>query len=304
MTGCNASVIPTHVNAPAVQNDRIVSHAAFIDAMKREYYPVATRLLPAKARRGIQAFYAFARYGDDIADHPQWSPEEKSHLLSQLATLLTSTPECAVNTPVHGLLCAASVQPALLDYASDMLHAFTMDCRRISYETADMLDHYSRYSAVPFGRAVLTCCGESEADIAALEHLCIALQWLNHIRDIHADYTTLNRIYLPQDWLVTAGVTPAMLCDARSIAPPLQRVIGQALGHTAQHLQQAARLPASLSRWQLRVEAKACIAIAWWLHDALQQRKCLTSNVKYSHLRLFLSIVRGYRPGRVQAAMA
>ena len=46
-----------------------------------ENFPVASRLIRAEHRPAIMAFYRFARQGDDIADHPTASADERLALL-------------------------------------------------------------------------------------------------------------------------------------------------------------------------------------------------------------------------------
>ena len=49
-----------------------------------ENFPVASMLLAREHRRPILAFYRFARVADDVADHPDLSPEQKLAMLDKL----------------------------------------------------------------------------------------------------------------------------------------------------------------------------------------------------------------------------
>src|SRR3712207_6269487 len=49
-----------------------------------ENFPVASRLVRARHRGPILAFYRFVRAADDVADHPSLTPDEKLALLDGL----------------------------------------------------------------------------------------------------------------------------------------------------------------------------------------------------------------------------
>ena len=49
-----------------------------------ENFPVASFLIAPKARAPVMAFYRFARFADDIADHATASPDDKLRLLEEM----------------------------------------------------------------------------------------------------------------------------------------------------------------------------------------------------------------------------
>ena len=53
-----------------------------------ENFPVASRLIRARHRGPILAFYRFVRAADDVADHPALTPDEKLALLDRLEAAL------------------------------------------------------------------------------------------------------------------------------------------------------------------------------------------------------------------------
>ena len=53
-----------------------------------ENFPVASRLISAKRRPVILAFYRFVRAADDVADNPGLSADQKLTLLDRLESAL------------------------------------------------------------------------------------------------------------------------------------------------------------------------------------------------------------------------
>jgi len=168
-----------------------------------ENFPVASILIKAKHRAPIMAFYEFVRTADDIADHPTLAPSEKlAHLDALEAGLLGR---------IEGETVAQRLRASLRDlhlsarHAQDLLTAFRMDVTKLRYRTWDELIEYCRYSAMPVGRFVLEVHGEPDSIWPANDALCAALQINNHIHDCRADYTALDRVYVPLDALQDAG---------------------------------------------------------------------------------------------------
>ena len=74
-----------------------------------ENFPVASRLIRARHRGPILAFYGFVRAADDVADHPALTPDEKLALLDRLDDALTGAGRpiprpspCAARSPSAG----------------------------------------------------------------------------------------------------------------------------------------------------------------------------------------------------------
>lgn len=184
-----------------------------------ENFPVASRLIQARHRRPIMAFYNFVRTADDVADHPTLTPPEKLRLLDSLEeTLLGQS-----NAEPEGVNLRNALAERALDaqHARDLLTAFRMDVTKLRYRNWDELMHYCRYSAMPVGRFVLDVHGEPRALWPANDALCAALQIINHMQDCARDYRNLDRVYLPLDLLERHGAGVAHL-DAPSASPQLR----------------------------------------------------------------------------------
>src|SRR3981189_1724916 len=158
-----------------------------------ENFPVASKLIKAKYRAPILAFYEFVRTADDIADHPALKPGEKlAHLDALEAGLLGH---------IEGEAVAQRLRASLKDrhlstrHGQDLLTAFRMDVTKLRYRTWDEVIGYCRYSAMPVGRFVLDVHGEPDSIWPANDALCAALQINNHLQDCHADYCNLDRAH-------------------------------------------------------------------------------------------------------------
>ncbi len=242
-----------------------------------ENFPVASFLLPARARRQIVALYRFARGADDLADDPAIPSEQRLKALECLdAALQGQTQEVPEWAESYLSLCRKGQCHA--QDGRDLLYAFMSDQRHTRCASwQEMLD-YCRYSAIPVGRSFLELCGEKEADAAALEALCICLQLVNHLQDIASDYIMLGRIYLPADWLLEAGVEAEQL-GASGASMDLMRVIRRVLTQMEPLLAEAERLPASVRSRRIALELRWVLAVVRHLHRRLREEDPLAARV-------------------------
>lgn len=190
------------------------AYARCIDIARRHYenFPVASRLLPRRARPHIAAIYAFARIADDFADEGQRTSEARLALLDDWQARLDATTRGVL--PTDGSDAAAiftalsetrkhfSLGPELF---SDLLSAFRQDVTVTRYESWDDLLDYCRRSANPVGRLVLRISGYHDADLdRCSDALCTALQLTNFWQDLELDVRK-GRLYVPLVEIVQAG---------------------------------------------------------------------------------------------------
>lgn len=247
---------------------------------KDENFPVASFLIKPELRAPILTFYAFARAGDDIADH-EAAPEETK--LAQLAWLRSGlegegAPEAMALARVQR---ERRIDPA---HAHELLDAFVQDVTQRRYDDWDELIGYCRLSAMTVGRFVLDVHGESRATWAANDALCAALQIINHLQDCKKDYLALDRAYIPVPMLERAGLTVAALGADRA-APELRRVI-EALASQTQHLlRQSAGFASQIRDTRLAAEVAVIQALAEDLTEGLLRRDPLSEDVHHSKPR-------------------
>jgi squalene synthase HpnC len=243
-----------------------------------ENFPVGSFLIRRELRDHVHAFYAFARNADDIADSASLSAAEKIDRLNIMEEVLTGTR--AEGAPSATRLRASLAQtgvPAI--HARELLVAFRQDATKNRYtDWADLMD-YCRYSAAPVGRYVLDLHGESTATWPASDALCAALQVLNHLQDCAGDLRSLDRCYLPQDWMSEAGAATDDLARPET-TPALRIVFDKMLTATAALNSAAAALPGLVKARRLRVETAVIARLARRLTTHLEAGDPLATRVK------------------------
>jgi len=138
---------------------------------------------------------------------------------------------------------------------------------------------YCRYSAAPVGRYVLDLHGEDRSAWPASDALCAALQILNHIQDCAGDLRSLDRCYIPQDWLHKNSASTDDIARTKS-SPGLRAVLDEMLAATERLNQDAAALPGLVKSRRLRVETAIICNLARRLTRRLQKNDPLAMRVK------------------------
>jgi len=243
-----------------------------------ENFPVGSLLLARRLRPHVAAFYAFARTADDVADDPARAPDEKVRILDRMASALVAGGDGGVGDRLRASLAVAGVPAA---HALALLDAFRQDARQGRYaDWAGLMDYCDR-SAAPVGRFLLDLHGEVRSLWPAADALCAALQVLNHLQDCGDDRRTLDRIYLPLDWLAAEGATVADL-DRDALSPALRRVLDRCLDGVDDLLRRSRSLSAGLASARLAAEAAVIQRIAERLAAALRRGDPLARRVKLS----------------------
>jgi squalene synthase HpnC len=241
-----------------------------------ENFPVASRLIHARHRGIILAFYNFVRTADDIADHATLEAQEKLRLLDAIEQGLLGTgdggPEA---TSLRLALNERGLSPR---HAQNLLTAFRMDVTKLRYrDWADLMD-YCSYSAMPVGRFVLDVHGEDTNTWVASDALCAALQVINHLQDCKRDYLDLDRVYVPMDALTTAGSDVAALGKARA-SPALAQCLHGLARRTQLLLHVSDPLPAMVADFRLSLEISVIQSLARRLNGILASRDPLSEPV-------------------------
>lgn len=242
-----------------------------------ENFPVASLLISRPLRPHVRAFYAFARAADDVADSPSLSAEEKIRRLDAFEAGLEPGGEApAVSRTLGQSLAATGVSDG---HAHALLAAFRLDAIKARHGSWDELAAYCSLSAHPVGRYMLDLHGEGPECHAASDALTAALQVLNHLQDLRDDYTRLDRIYLPLDWLAREKVEEQDLGRDRS-SPGLRRVIDRALDGCDRWLDQAEPLAGLLASRRLAAEVRVIHALARRLSARLRREDPLAGRVR------------------------
>jgi squalene synthase HpnC len=245
-----------------------------------ENFPVGSFFLPRRLRPHVARYYAFARAIDDIADSPALPADDKVSRLEAFAAAVHG------KGGGGGLEKATRLRQSLLEtavpprHASDLTIAFIQDARKGRYADWAELMGYCENSANPVGRYLLSLHGETEpAAYAASDALCSALQVLNHLQDCGEDYRTLDRVYLPQDWIAAEGARTEDL-GGKALTPGLRRVLDRALVATDRLILAARPLAALLRARRLAAESAAIWRIARRLSTLLKSGDPLARRIK------------------------
>jgi len=241
-----------------------------------ENFPVASRLIDARHRGIILAFYEFVRVADDISDHASLRPEQKLSQLDRLEqNLLGDGDDNAEAVRLGNALAERGLPPR---HAQDLLTAFRMDVTKLRYADWDDLIHYCSFSAMPVGRFVLDVHGESRATWAANDALCAALQINNHLQDCGKDFRDLNRVYIPLDAFAAAGAAPEELGEGRA-SPKLLRCIHDIATRNERLLAQGEPFSAQIENTRLAHEVAVIHSYARHIVALLQARDPLSERV-------------------------
>jgi squalene synthase HpnC len=262
-----------------------------------ENFPVGSFLLPRRLRPHVAVFYAFARAADDIGDNPELSAEDK---LSRLAALDAVFVGEGLDDPARDKAikvrrsleqCGVTVQ-----HCRDLLAAFSQDAVKSRYASWGELMGYCRLSASPVGRYLLDLHGESQDDWPPSDALCDALQVLNHLQDCKDDYRTLDRVYLPEDWMAAEGTGVEDLVKDRA-TPGMRHVLDRCLDGVDELLVRAAPLPGRMKSRSLAMESAVILGLARRLAELLRRNDPIAGRVKLSKLDFIVCGLRGVWKG-------
>ena len=187
----------------------------------------ASLLLPARVRAPASALYAFCRLADDAVDLGDDPFAALADLQRRLDAVYAGRPGAvdADRALAHVVHRHAMPRP-LLDA---LLEGFLWDAQGRRYETIDELQDYAARVAGTVGAmmALLMRVPTSQALARACE-LGVAMQLTNIARDVGEDARN-GRLYLPQRWLLEAGVDVEAWLRAPRFDAAIAGVVGRVL---------------------------------------------------------------------------
>jgi len=254
-----------------------------------ENFPVASRLVSARHRPVIMAFYDFARAADDIADHTSLPAAEKLLGLDRMEASLTgASSDDALSVRLREALADRKLSNV---HALDLLKAFRQDVTRLRYDDWDDLIGYCTWSAMPVGRFVLDVHGEDRSTWASSDVLCAVLQIINHLQDCGKDYRALNRVYVPQDRLRAHRATTEDLAKDRA-SPALLACLHDVTRQTVRYFATQPALADEIRDTRLSCEVATITALANRLLGVLEKSDPLADKVHLGRATL-LSVMAG-----------
>ena len=199
--------------------------AAVMARAQTENFPVASRLLPRRARADLLAIYGFARLVDELGDSDGLEPPQRLAALDWVERELDRAFAGEARQPL-----LVALQPTLARRALArepfvrLIEANRLDQRVGAYETWEQLRGYCALSADPVGELVLAVLDQATpARIALSDSICTALQLTEHCQDVAEDLAR-GRVYLPREDLQRFGCTIDDLHAAHA-GGPLREVL-------------------------------------------------------------------------------
>lgn len=194
----------------SIQSRSETKLAKAINKFHGKSYYFATSFFPKDLREAMYVLYAFFRIPDEIVDSSGQNKilETKEKLFewkhAMHEALRTGTSADPVLNATARIFRTYDV-PHI--YADHFIQAMILDTEKDRYETYSELEGYMHGSAVAVGMIASHVIGFKDGALPYARALGEAMQLTNFIRDIHEDFVTRGRIYLPQDELARFGVT-------------------------------------------------------------------------------------------------
>ncbi len=261
-------------------------NAVFSKNMNEENFPVAA-LAGRKLRPTVEAYYAAARYADDIADTPNLTTEEKLSKLNKAekAFFAGMNGQQFSDDNENAYRLGRIFHDEKLDASlyTDLLKAFTQDARNTPIAVWEQLIDYCRLSAAPVGRFILALHDEPPSAYLAAETLCAVLQISNHLQDLRQDAENLRRCYLPQELMDKHDVRFSDIYLSAS-SPQFKALIGEIVDKLQKMLRDASVLPALVKSKRLKMQ----IGIILSLTNSML-KKIIKHDVLITHVHLSIT---------------
>jgi 15-cis-phytoene synthase len=171
--------------------------AATITRKSKSSFYYSFNLLPKEQRHAIYTVYAFCKETDDIVDE-QGPPTEKEKRLQKWNRELEKSLTGKSSYPLLNKLSSTAHRFKIpIDHFTELIKGVEMDLTKNRYETFDELHTYCYRVASTVGLMCAEIFSYSHENTKKYaEHLGIALQLTNIIRDVKSDLNR-DRIYIP-----------------------------------------------------------------------------------------------------------
>ncbi|GGB33942.1 phytoene synthase [Roseibium aquae] len=191
-------------------------------------FMVASRLLPRPIREASRALYAYCRAADDLIDESPCIETGLAQLKARTARIYSGTPEDFPEDRAFAAVVAHFAIPKTLPDALGEGFAWDAEARR--YETLEDLAAYAARVASSVGVMMSMIMGVTDRNILArAADLGLAMQLTNIARDVGED-AARGRLYLPENWLLDAGLDPQEFLRNPSPKPEILQAVHRLLG--------------------------------------------------------------------------
>jgi squalene synthase HpnC len=229
---------------------------------------VALRLLPSRYRLHLRAVYDTVRVIDDLGDEASGDRAAQLRVFAAQLSLLWhgGMPDEPVLYRLAPTVWARRLSQRPFE---QLIEANQRDQTVHEYASYDDLLGYCALSANPVGHLVLEIFGVRSPGREVLsDHICTALQLLEHCQDIAEDYRN-GRVYLPAADRAAHGVTEADLA-ADVTSDRLRRAIAAQVDRAVCLLDAGAPLLEQLPGWS-RLAVAGYLAGGYAAADALSR---------------------------------
>lgn len=187
-------------------NEAVLAECRAILGRGSKSFAAAARLLPARLRDPVAAYYAFCRVSDDAVDESENPAAALESLSRRLDAIVDGKPEDhPADVALAWVVREHRIGRAPLDA---LLEGYRWYVERRRYEDLSAVRAYAARVAGSVGVVMTLLMGRrDEATLARAADLGVAMQLTNIARDVGED-ARAGRIYLPLSWLRAEGVDP------------------------------------------------------------------------------------------------
>lgn len=183
----------------------------------------ASLLLPRRVRDPAYALYAFCRFADDAVDIDDARQGAPARLRERLARIYDGRPHGAPPDRAFADVVARFAIPRELPEA--LIEGFEWDAQGRRYQDLSALKAYAARVAGTVGAMMALLMGARSPNLLARAcDLGVAMQLTNIARDVGED-ARAGRLYLPETWLLEAGIDPDAWLASPTYGPELASVV-------------------------------------------------------------------------------
>lgn len=259
-------------------------------------YSFASRLLPRRVLRHVEALYALLRVGDDRVDvsHGGFASGAAAIEDWERAYWQAFKTGRSDHPVLRAYLDTARACGIPTEVMAPYFRAMREDLTITRFPTFADLHHYMEGSALVVGRAMTYIVGVRpphtiEETLPHADSLSVAMQLSNFWRDIGQDWR-IGRVYIPQEDLARFGVAEADIAAAR-VTPDFIRLLEFEFARTEDYYQDA------------RTGVERLRAGRWGVMAGLEVYRAILNGIRRNHYDVFAHRAGASSPEKLGLAL-